>query len=166
MKMTDLPLQRTIKVGKASIGLMGIDVALNHIITQKNVTESEVVDYLYNEIKKQNYIPPTAEQLYRKALLREYKKLRGEKNAADDQELQIRILGPGCVSCNRLGSMLFEILQEMHIPADIVQVHDLDEIWRYGVLTTPALVINDKVLCAGKMPTRAEVESWIRDIVS
>ena len=53
-------------------------------------------------------------------------------------------------------------MQEMGLAADIEQVHDLDEIWRHGVLSTPALVINGQVLCAGRIPTRAEVEEWLR----
>ncbi len=162
--MTDAPIQRTIKIGNASVGLIGIDTALNYVIQQKDISEDEAVTYVYKEVAKHNYIPANAEQTYRKALLREYKKLRGEE-VDQENRLQIRILGPGCVSCNKLGSMLFEILQSMHIPADIEQVHDLDEIWRYGVLSTPALVINDKVLCAGKMPTSSEVEGWLREII-
>ena len=162
--MTDTPLQRTIKIGNASVGLIGIDTALNHVLQQKDLAEDEAVSYLYNEIKKHNYIPGGADDVYREALLREYKKLRGEE-VDQDKRLQIRILGPGCVSCNKLGTMLFEILQTMNIAADIEQVHDLDEIWRYGVLSTPALVINDEVLCAGKMPTSSEVEAWLREII-
>lgn len=162
--MTDTPIQRTIKIGNASVGLIGIDMALNHVLQQKGMSEDEVVAYLYNEAKKHNYIPASASKVYREALLREYKKLRGEE-VDQESRLQIRILGPGCVSCNKLGTMLFEILQNMNIPADIEQIHDLDEIWRYGVLSTPALVINDEVLCAGKMPTSSEVESWLREII-
>lgn len=162
--MTDTPLQRTINIGNASVGLIGIDIALSHVLQQKDLSEDEVVAYLYKEAKKHNYIPASAAQVYREALLREYKKLRGEE-VDQDKRLQIRILGPGCVSCNKLGTMLFEILQSMNVPADIEQIHDLDEIWRYGVLSTPALVINDEVLCAGKMPTSSEVEAWLREII-
>ena len=123
--MTDTPLQRTIKIGNASVGLIGIDTALNHVLQQKDLAEDEAVSYLYNEIKKHNYIPGGADDVYREALLREYKKLRGEE-VDQDKRLQIRILGPGCVSCNKLGTMLFEILQTMNIAADIEQVHDLE----------------------------------------
>jgi hypothetical protein len=165
MAMSDTPLQRTIKIGNASVGLIGIDTALNHVLLQEKMSEEEVAAYLYNEIKKHNYIPASTDHLYRKALLREYKKLRSEE-VDQENRLQIRILGPGCVSCNKLGTMLFEILQTMNVPADIEQIHDLDEIWRYGVLSTPALVINDKVLCAGKMPTSSEVENWLREIIA
>lgn len=162
--MTDTPLQRTIKIGNASVGLIGVDTALNHVLQQEKMSEDEVAAYLYSEVKKHNYIPASAGQAYREALLREYKILRGE---AIDQEnrLRIRILGPSCVSCNKLGTMLFEILQTMNVPADVEQIHDLDEIWRYGVLSTPALVINGEILCAGKMPTSSEVESWLRKIL-
>jgi hypothetical protein len=51
----------------------------------------------------------------------------------------------------------------MGIAADIFQVHDLDEIGRFGVMQTPALVINNKLKCAGRLPSRAQVEEWLRE---
>jgi len=42
-------------------------------------------------------------------------------------------------------------------------VHDLDEIWRFGVTRTPALIINNTVKCAGRMPSPAEVEEWVKE---
>ena len=159
--MTDLPLQRTLKIGNATVGLMGLDVALN-IAMQQNLPDEQAVDFLFGEIRRQNYVPSGAESRYRQALLHEYRKLRGQE-VEKETKLQIRILGPGCVSCNRLNTMLFEILQAMQLPADIEQIHDLDEIWRHGVLSTPALIINGEVKCAGRMPSPAEVEDWVRD---
>ncbi|OQX16706.1 MAG: hypothetical protein BWK76_11200 [Desulfobulbaceae bacterium A2] len=77
----------------------------------------------------------------------------------------IRILGTGCVSCNNLQRLLIEIMQDMGIAADVVQVHDLDEIGRFGVMRTPALLINGRVKCAGVVPSRAQVEEWLRQEV-
>jgi hypothetical protein len=59
--------------------------------------------------------------------------------------------------------MLFESLQKFGLAADMESVHDLDEIWRFGVTKTPALIINNTVKCAGRMPTPAEVEEWVRE---
>jgi hypothetical protein len=59
--------------------------------------------------------------------------------------------------------MLFESLQKFGLAADMESVHDLDEIWRFGVTKTPALIINGRVKCAGRMPSPTEVEEWVRE---
>jgi len=89
-------------------------------------------------------------------------RLRGDSEKLST-DLVIRILGPGCVSCNNLQKLVIEIMSDMGIAADIFQVHDLDEIGRFGVMQTPALVINNKLKCAGRLPSRAQVEEWLRE---
>ncbi len=160
-KDNDIPAPRTIKVGSASIGLIGLDPALNRAIADK-LSEEAAVDFLFAEISRQNYVPATAEESYRTALLAEYQRRLG-KRAADSGILTIRVLGSGCVTCNRLSAMLFEALQKFSLAADMEAVHDLDEIWRFGVTKTPALIINNRVKCAGRMPSLAEVEEWVQE---
>ena len=75
--------------------------------------------------------------------------------------MTIKILGSGCVSCNKVNSMIFDIMQRLDMAADIEQIHDLDEIWRHGVISTPALIINGEIQCSGRMPTPAEIEQWL-----
>lgn len=162
--MNDMPAQRTIRIGKASVGLVGFDAALNTIINDKNLSEEEAVAFLFEAISRQNYVPADAIELYRESLRKEYRRRLG-KDAGEDRELIIRVLGPGCVSCNRLTTMLIEALQKLHLAADMESVHDLDEIWRYGVINTPALVINNEVKCSGRMPTPAQVDQWLRETV-
>jgi small redox-active disulfide protein 2 len=160
----DKPIERTLRVGKVTIGLIGIDQALLKILSRDELTEEQAVDRLMEEVSRQNYIPEGSEGLYREALAKEYRKLKkGETEVRKD--LSIRILGPACVSCNRLNTMTFDILQEMGIPADIEQIHELDEIWRHGVITTPALIINGEIKSSGRLPTRSEVEEWFREFL-
>jgi len=157
----DIPLQRTLRIGKITVGLIGLDVALSRILARAEQDEDEAVAELLAEVGKYNYIPDSAVANYREALRGEYLRQRGGQRASG-QHLSIRILGPGCVSCNRLNTLIFDILQEMGIAADIEQIHDLDEIWRHGVTRTPALIINGEVKSSGKMPSRSEVEEWLR----
>lgn len=159
--MDDTPRQRTLKIGGNPVGLCGLDAVLNRVAATPSMSEEAAIEAVYIEISRQNYIPPKSEALYREALRNEYKRRMGEEVAVE-AEFSIRILGPGCVSCNKLNTMVFDILQKLEIAADIEQIKELDEIWRHGVLTTPALMINDKVVCSGKMPTPADVEQWIR----
>ena len=161
--MEDVPIQRTIKIGKATVGLIGLDIALNRIL-KKDIPEDEAVQYLIESVRKENYIPATALENYREAIRMEYRKLTGGQVNEPDS-LTFRIFGPGCVSCNRIREMLIEIMQKLDIAADIEQIHELDEIWRHGVTTTPTLMINGKIKSSGRLPTPAELEEWIREVL-
>jgi hypothetical protein len=156
----DAATSRNIRIGKVSIGLIGLDQAINEALRQ-GLSEAEAMDFLYRQIEKKNYIPTPMREQYRLALFREYSKhLHGETSTAET--LVIRIFGPGCVSCNSLQNLVIEVVSAMNIPADIEQIHDPDEIGRAGILQTPALMINDRLRSIGLLPTRAQVEAWIR----
>jgi hypothetical protein len=153
---------RTIRIGKANIGLIGLDLAMNEA-ARRELGEAEAMDFLYQAIKKKNYIPDPMEEKYRIALFREYARhLRGESD--NHEGLVIRIFGPGCVSCNGLQELVIEVLADMDIAADIEQIHEPDEIGRAGILQTPALMINNVLKSSGLLPTRALVEQWLREI--
>ena len=154
--------QRTIKIDNATIGLIGLDISLQEA-AGRSLPVQEAVDLILSQISGQNYIPARAATAYREALKREYLRHIGASEESKTHELSIRILGPGCVSCNKLNSMIFDILQRLRVKADIDQIHDLDEIWRHGVISTPALIINDEIKCSGRQPTISEVEAWLRD---
>jgi small redox-active disulfide protein 2 len=78
--------------------------------------------------------------------------------------LIVRIFGTGCLSCNGLQKLIIEVLADMNIGADIEQIHDLDEIGRAGILQTPALMINNRLKSSGLLPTRSQIEHWIREL--
>jgi len=158
----DAATSRTIRIGTTNIGLIGLDLAINKAAAD-GLAEAEAMDFLFQAIRKKNYIPPNMVEKYKLALFKEYAKhLQG---ASGEQEgLVIRIFGPGCVSCNSLQTLVIEVLAEMHIGADIEQIHDPDEIGRAGVLQTPALMINGELKSSGLLPTRALIEQWIRDL--
>ena len=152
---------RTIRIGAANIGLIGLDIALNRAATEK-LTPEEAVDRIYRTVSQENYIPPGMEDAYRQALLNEYKKHMGEQVDNGDH-LVIRVFGSGCISCNKLQSLVIEALSVMELAVDIEQIHDPDEIGRHGILQTPALMINEKIMISGRMPTPAQIEAWIRE---
>lgn len=158
----DAATSRTIRIGKAYIGLVGLDLAINKAV-ELGLEEAEAMDFLYQAIQKKNYIPPAMKESYRLALFKEYAKhLHGDEGSGET--LVVRIFGPGCVSCNGLQNLLIEVLADMDIAADIEQIHDPDETGRAGILQTPALMINGKLKSAGLLPTRAQVEQWIREL--
>jgi hypothetical protein len=158
----DAATSRTIRIGTANIGLIALDQAINEAAARE-LSEAEAMDFLYQAIREKNYIPPAMEEKYRVALFKEYAShLHGD--SGDDDALIFRIYGPGCVSCNGLQNLVIEVLSEMDIAADIEQIHDLDEIGRAGILQTPALVINGQLKSSGLLPTRAQLEQWVRDL--
>ena len=158
----DAPIKRILKVGKATVGLIGIDTALLRVIGEPSLPTDLAVEQVFAEIEKKNYIPPASIEDYKKAIGEEIAQLRGEKERRLD-ELVIRVLGHGCVSCNSLQKMVIEIVSDLGLAADVFQVHDPDEIGRFGVINSPALVINNDLKCEGSMPSRSQVEEWLRE---
>jgi hypothetical protein len=155
----DEPLQRTIRIGQVTVGLLGLDVALAQL-SGMDISEDDAVRFLYDHVSRKNYIPEQSIKPYKEALLREYRRYYNLEKS-ERQGLTIRVLGRPCVTCNKLKTMLIDILQEKSVAADIEDVHDLDEIWRYGVTRTPALIINGEVKSAGIQPPRVQIEQWI-----
>lgn len=74
--------------------------------------------------------------------------------------MEIKILGVGCSKCDKLEKNLKKALEELNIDTTIEKVADLKEIVSYGVMTTPALVINDKVEVVGKVPKVKEIKKY------
>jgi hypothetical protein len=157
----DTPYKRTIKIGRVTVGLVGLDMALQQLLQQGEMEDEAAADFLFAAISRQNYLPAGTEALYKQALLQEYIRFRAP--ATENDTLTVRILGRPCVTCNKLKTLVIDILQEMNIAADIEDIQDLDEIWRYGVTKTPALIINNRVKSAGIQPPRNQVEQWLRE---
>jgi hypothetical protein len=164
-KPMDTPLQRTIRIGNATVGLLGLDVALAQLAAKK-ISEDDAVKFLYEQVSQKNYIPEQAVKPYKEALRREYRRYFDLGGKTAGHSLTIRILGRPCITCNKLKNMLIDILQEKNVAADIEDVQDLDEIWRYGVTKTPALIINGEVMSAGIQPPRVKIEQWIDEEIA
>ncbi len=73
----------------------------------------------------------------------------------------IKILGSGCPNCKTLERRAQQALEEMNLSAEIVEVRDFREIAAYGIMHTPGLVIDEKVVSAGNVPKLEEIKSLI-----
>lgn len=77
--------------------------------------------------------------------------------------LTIKVLGSGCANCKRVEQIVRKIITDMNIEAEVIKVTDYNDITAYNILSTPGLVINEKVVSYGRIPTPAEVTTWVVD---
>lgn len=73
----------------------------------------------------------------------------------------IKILGTGCAKCNRLEQLTREVVAEQGLDATFEHVTNMDEIMAYPIMTTPALVVDEAVKVAGRMPSKEEIAGWL-----
>jgi small redox-active disulfide protein 2 len=82
--------------------------------------------------------------------------------------LNIKVLGPGCVNCEQVAHMVAATLEELEAElgencpeATLQKITDHEEFLKYGLMVTPGLVINEKLACAGRIPTKVEIRQWL-----
>ena len=75
--------------------------------------------------------------------------------------LIIKVLGSGCENCHKVEAIARQAAGKMGMQAEIIKVTDWEDIKKYPVLATPGLVINKKLVCAGRIPNEAEVTTWL-----
>jgi small redox-active disulfide protein 2 len=75
--------------------------------------------------------------------------------------MKIKILGTGCARCQQLEQITKEVAKELAIDATIEDVKDIKKIMEYRILTTPGLVVNEELVCSGRIPTKSEVTQFI-----
>lgn len=76
---------------------------------------------------------------------------------------QIKILGSGCAKCNQLYDAVKAVVEADGIQAELEKVQDIQQIVSYGVLTTPALVVDGQIRCAGMVPPADEIRQMLKD---
>jgi small redox-active disulfide protein 2 len=77
--------------------------------------------------------------------------------------LVIKILGSGCPNCKKLESIARQAVEQLSIEAQVVKVTDYADIVAYNVMSTPGLVVNEKVVSTGRIPSPAEVTTFLTD---
>jgi small redox-active disulfide protein 2 len=78
--------------------------------------------------------------------------------------MEIKVLGPGCHRCHELDKRTREVVKELGIEANVEYIQDIKEIIEYPILTTPGLVVNGKVVCSGKVPSKSEIAGYITSV--
>ena len=75
--------------------------------------------------------------------------------------LTIKILGSGCANCKKVEEIARRAVAGLAVEAEVIKVTDMARITAYPILGTPGLVVNEQVVCSGRIPTEAEVTSWL-----
>ena len=154
-----------IRVGDASVGIIGLTAVIEEMAEEYGGRpDQEVIEKLLDRLSKRNFIPEKAKEDYKKAFLREFKKFLGKPYEEETPDgIQIKVLGPGCAQCDRLEQELMHVMAEAGIAADMEHIRDTIEIGSYGVMGTPALIINGQVKSVGKVPTRNKLKEWLKE---
>ncbi len=160
--MSDSDLTQ-ISLGRFQVGITGLQQAIIEVKSLQGRPEAEIADALFDKLKSKNYIPQQAQEEYKQAFLREYKRALGEQVIEDHGGLVVKILGPGCPSCDRLEQTVMTVLAELDLPAEIEHVRDLKEINALGVFGTPALMINNELKAMGPVPSRDRLKTWLQE---
>ncbi len=77
--------------------------------------------------------------------------------------MKIIVLGSGCPTCKKLEEATIKAVAELDIPASVIKEEDFSAMMSYGVMRTPALVINDKLVLSGRLPSEKELKELIRN---
>jgi len=76
--------------------------------------------------------------------------------------INIKILGSGCANCKRLEATARKVVASLGVEAEVDKVTDFNEIMKWPILSTPGLVINDKVVSSGRIPSEDEIATWLK----
>ncbi len=80
--------------------------------------------------------------------------------------LTIKVLGPGCENCKKVETVARKAVLNLGVEAEFIKVTEWPEIKKYPILSTPGLVINEKLVCGGRIPNEAEVTTWLANALS
>ena len=162
--MTDADVSQ-VRVGEFTAGIIGLKSVLQDMAGEwAEKPDAQVAAELVERLSVKNYIPERAKVSYGMAFLREFKKFIGKPFEDEPfEQLEIKILGPGCANCDRLEREVMEAVSELNLPAGIDHIRDIREIGKYGVMGSPAVVINGKVKAVGRVPMRNEIKKWLKE---
>lgn len=75
--------------------------------------------------------------------------------------LSIKVLGSGCANCKKLEALAHQVVDQLGVEAEIIKVTEYPDIMVYNIMSTPGLVINEKVVSSGRIPSAAEVTTFV-----
>lgn len=153
-----------IRVKGREVGITGLQSVFEGLDTgSAEFSDEEMAEILVARVSRQNYIAPAARADYGAALVREYRKFSGQEGMFEEPTagIDIKVVGPGCVQCDHLERDLYSVLEELRMVASVDHVRDAHEIAALGIMGTPALTINGRVMVVGRVPPKRKLKEWI-----
>lgn len=154
-----------ISLGKLRVGITGLKAAIEELKSWQGRPDAEIAQALFIRLKPRNYIPTSAQEEYQKAFLRAFKEAVGEEVEEAPSGLSIKILGPGCPSCDKLEQTVMAVLGDLNLAAEVDHVRDVKEIATFGICGMPALLINGVFKAVGSVPSEEMLKRWIMEAI-
>ncbi len=158
---------RQVSIGGNTIGIMGLDGIFEEVGAANLKNDTAVKQLILDKVKARNYVPPQLEDLYREDLFEEYQVFTGKQKSRTRKPgvPEIRVYGPGCPRCEQLDRLVMEVIARKGLQVDYQYSKDIQEMMKRGVMGTPALVINGKIVTVGRVPGSREVEEFLAAIM-
>ncbi len=151
-----------VRIGKNLVGLRGLAEVFAAVKSGDWETAEQAQEEICRRVAAQNYIPAASREEYRRALWREFRRLQGEDLEPEAPAgLEIKVLGLGCAGCQQFYRQVMEILAARGLAAELQYITDPGLLQDYGIRTFPALIINGRVVVAGRIPPPAELEKLL-----
>jgi small redox-active disulfide protein 2 len=77
--------------------------------------------------------------------------------------LTVKVLGSGCANCKKLEAITKKVIDELGLEAQIEHVTEYADIMKYPIMSTPGLVVNEKVVSSGRIPSEGEIAGWLKN---
>ncbi len=152
---------RMITVGKGKVGMAGLEAVFERLARAGKTPCQELGTELVALAGQQNYVVPAAKAEYAEALVVEYRRYLGEDVPEEGAGLAIKVIGTGCPRCEQLAANVLSALSELGLAADVEHVREPARIAEYGILGTPALVVDGEVKATGKVLSVEEIKKLL-----
>ena len=152
-----------IEINGSLVGIIGLDACFEEVRSLGMADGESVKELLLRKVKEENYVPTSMEASYKEALFAEYRIFTGEieRQSQAPAFARIRLYGSSCFRCERLDEMVKDVLSRAGIRADYLHIGDIRETAQAGIMTTPALTVNGKIILAGRVPSPDQPEKML-----
>ena len=153
-----------INIAGRPIGIIGFKAVFEELApTLAQQSDDVLAQELVTRLSRKNYIPEKVKAEYGKALVREFRRQLGQPIQEEKPAgMVIKVLGQGCNNCRELTQRIMDVMSELNLAADLEHVTDIKAIAQYGVLGSPALIINGKVMAVGSVPSKKKLIEWLQ----
>jgi small redox-active disulfide protein 2 len=156
---------RQINIGEFTVGIVGLDEIFEEVKAAGESDEARLKEMIFVKVKGKNYIAPGQENNYREDLFDEYLVYTGQRKARARKAgvTEVRVYGAGCPRCKMLDRMVMEVIAAKGLTVDYQYVTDVREIAATGILGSPALAVNGKIVAVGNVPSRSQIEKILME---